>query len=106
MPARAEVPNNSAAQHGGISGVPGKRRDPAVERRSAPQAPVWGGSPPGSIYDYIRVASFSLGPDGRINQWSERAAEFFGTSAEDAIGKDPLTDFVPSELSGRGHGVL
>ena len=27
---------------------------------------VWQSSPPGSIYDYIRVASFSLGSDGRI----------------------------------------
>ncbi|MFG2193058.1 SpoIIE family protein phosphatase [Streptomyces sp. NPDC048639] len=65
-------------------------------------APVWQSSPPGSIYDYIRVASFALGPDGRIDQWSERAAELLGISAPEAIGKDPVEAFVPPEL--RDHG--
>ncbi|MEU6081506.1 SpoIIE family protein phosphatase [Streptomyces sp. NPDC047108] len=65
-------------------------------------APVWQSSPPGSIYDYIRVASFSLGPDGRIDQWSERAAELLRIPASEAIGKDPVEAFVPAEL--RDHG--
>ncbi|MEU0807082.1 SpoIIE family protein phosphatase [Streptomyces sp. NPDC005970] len=59
---------------------------------------VWQSSPPGSIYDYIRVASFSLGPDGRIAQWSRRATELLGLTAEQAIGKDPVEAFVPPEL--------
>ncbi|RLU99435.1 PAS sensor protein [Streptomyces griseocarneus] len=56
---------------------------------------MWQDSPPGSLYDYIRVASFSLGPDGRIQQWSERAAELFGIAAGHAVGKDPQEIFTP-----------
>ncbi|MEV6316046.1 SpoIIE family protein phosphatase [Streptomyces sp. NPDC051776] len=66
-------------------------------------APVWQSSPPGSIYDYIRVASFSLGADGRIDQWSERAAELLRIPASEAIGKDPIEAFVPPELSDQGQ---
>ncbi|MFI1469538.1 SpoIIE family protein phosphatase [Streptomyces wuyuanensis] len=64
---------------------------------------VWQSSPPGSIYDYIKVASFSIGPDGLVDQWSRRAAEQFGISAEDVRGKDPVDVFIPSELRPRGH---
>jgi PAS domain S-box-containing protein len=66
-------------------------------------AHVWQSSPPGSIYDYIRVASFSLGPDGLIEQWSERAEEFFGVPAHEAVGKDPITAFAPEDVWDRGH---
>jgi hypothetical protein len=34
---------------------------------------MWQSSPPGSIYDYIKVASFSIGADGLVDQWSLRA---------------------------------
>lgn len=64
---------------------------------------VWQSSPPGSIYDYIRVASFSLGSDGRIAQWSERATELLGLTADQAVGKDPVDAFVPAELRETGH---
>ncbi|MEV0961788.1 SpoIIE family protein phosphatase [Streptomyces sp. NPDC049910] len=64
---------------------------------------VWQSSPPGSIYDYIKVASFSIGPDGLVDQWSRRAAEQFGIAAEDVRGKDPVDVFIPSELRPRGH---
>ncbi|MEU7022712.1 SpoIIE family protein phosphatase [Streptomyces sp. NPDC046203] len=64
---------------------------------------VWQSSPPGSIYDYIRVASFSIGPDGLVDQWSRRAAELFGVSAEEARGKDPVEVFMPAHLRERGH---
>ncbi|KUJ66438.1 PAS sensor protein [Streptomyces albus subsp. albus] len=64
---------------------------------------MWQSSPPGSIYDYIRVASFSLGPDGRIAQWSERAAELVGLTARQAIGRDPVEAFVPPEWRESGH---
>ncbi|SDL92987.1 SpoIIE family protein phosphatase [Streptomyces wuyuanensis] len=64
---------------------------------------VWQSSPPGSIYDYIKVASFSIGPDGLVDQWSRRAAEQFGICAEDVRGKDPVDVFIPSELRPRGH---
>ncbi|GGU37141.1 SpoIIE family protein phosphatase [Streptomyces lavendofoliae] len=64
---------------------------------------VWQSSPPGSIYDYIRVASFSIGPDGLVDQWSLRAADLFGISAEEVRGKDPVEAFMPAELRPRGH---
>ncbi|MGW0121379.1 SpoIIE family protein phosphatase [Streptomyces sp. NPDC003327] len=64
---------------------------------------VWQSSPPGSIYDYIRVASFSIGPDGLVDQWSRRAAELFGVPAEEARGKDPVDVFMPVDLRERGH---
>ncbi|MEJ8650379.1 SpoIIE family protein phosphatase [Streptomyces sp. MS1.AVA.3] len=60
--------------------------------------PIWQSSRPGSIYDYIRVASFSLGPDGRIDQWSERAEHMLGIPARYALGKDPVEAFVPREF--------
>ncbi|PGH48426.1 SpoIIE family protein phosphatase [Streptomyces sp. Ru87] len=67
---------------------------------------MWQANPPGSIYDYIQVASFSLGPDGRIDQWSRRAAEQLGIPARDAVGKDPVTAFVPSHLRAVGHRTV
>jgi len=63
----------------------------------------WGHGEPGSIYDYIRVAAFAIGPDGRISQWSDRAAEFFDVTAEEAVGCDPVTTFAPRELWRRGR---
>ncbi|MET9295223.1 SpoIIE family protein phosphatase [Streptomyces sp. NPDC003077] len=64
---------------------------------------MWQSSPPGSIYDYIRVASFSLGPDGRIDRWSRRAEEMLGIPADAAVGKDPVEAFVPRELRDTAH---
>ncbi|HEY9372427.1 SpoIIE family protein phosphatase [Streptomyces sp.] len=64
---------------------------------------VWQSSPPGSIYDYIRVASFSIGPDGLVDQWSRRAVDLFGVPVEEARGKDPVEAFMPPELRERGH---
>ncbi|WP_234017546.1 MULTISPECIES: SpoIIE family protein phosphatase [unclassified Streptomyces] len=80
-------------------GDPGGR--PHVRDLQGP--PVWQSSRPGSIYDYIRVASFSLGPDGRIEQWSERAEQMLGIPARYALGKDPVEAFVPRELRETGH---
>ncbi|MER8235891.1 SpoIIE family protein phosphatase [Streptomyces sp. NPDC094049] len=64
---------------------------------------VWHSSPPGSIYDYIRVASFSIGPDGLVEQWSRRAVDLFGVTAEEARGKDPVEVFMPADLRDRGR---
>ncbi|HEY8979173.1 MAG TPA: PAS domain-containing protein, partial [Streptomyces sp.] len=64
---------------------------------------VWQSSPPGSIYDYIRVASFSIGPDGLVDQWSLRAEQIFGIPAERAVGMDPIHAFVDPDLRERGH---
>nr|WP_079038245.1 SpoIIE family protein phosphatase [Streptomyces sp. NBRC 110028] len=68
-----------------------------------PMSDVWQSSSPGSIFDYMRVASFSLGTDGRIAQWSERAAELLGLTAAQAVGKDPVEAFVPAELRETGR---
>lgn len=64
---------------------------------------MWQSSPPGSIYDYIRVASFSIGPDGLIEQWSRRAAGLFGIAAHRAVGMDPVEAFMPAELRPDGR---
>lgn len=64
---------------------------------------VWQSSPPGSIYDYIKVASFSIGPDGLVDQWSRRAVDLFGITADEVRGKDPVEAFMPAELRPRGH---
>lgn len=89
-----------------MSDMPAGAVPPGDGTDAAAQTAVWQSSPPGSIYDYIRVASFSLGPDGRIEQWSERAAEFFGVSAEDALGRDPIAAFAPPHVQVRGHERL
>ncbi|MFD3315016.1 SpoIIE family protein phosphatase [Streptomyces sp. NPDC058694] len=79
------------AGHGGISGVP-------VEAQGeVPGEVVWQSSPPGSIYDYIKVASFSIGPDGLVDQWSLRAEQLFGISTERAVGMDPIEAFVAED---------
>jgi PAS domain S-box-containing protein len=90
----------------GVSVEPSGGEEPRNPAVTSSRQHVWQSSPAGSIYDYIRVASFSLGPDGRIEQWSERAEEFFGTPAAKAIGKDPITAFAPEELWDRGHELV
>ncbi|MEU5811068.1 SpoIIE family protein phosphatase [Streptomyces sp. NPDC047718] len=64
---------------------------------------LWHSSPPGSIYDYIKVASFSIGPDGLVDQWSLRAEELFGLTAAQVVGRDPVEAFMPPELREGGH---
>lgn len=86
-----------------MSDMPAGAGTPDGTEIAPDSAPMWQGSPPGSIYDYVRVASFSLGPDGRVEQWSERAAELLGVPAHEAIGRDPVEVFVPHELRERGH---
>ncbi|WP_404814193.1 SpoIIE family protein phosphatase [Kitasatospora fiedleri] len=81
------------------------------EQPGAPTTPAplplgWGQGGSGTIYDYIRVATFAIGADGRIAQWSDRAAEFFGVPAAEAVGADPITAFVPRELWQRGRARL
>ncbi|MFV0133835.1 SpoIIE family protein phosphatase [Streptomyces sp. HMX87] len=64
---------------------------------------MWQSSPPGSIYDYIKVASFSIGPDGLVDQWSVRAEQLFGIPAERAVGVDPIEVFIDPDLRERGQ---
>jgi PAS domain S-box-containing protein len=73
-----------------------------VAAATAPGDGLWQSSPPGSIYDYIKVASFSVGPGGLIEQWSLRAEHLFGIPAERALGMDPIEAFVAPEQRERG----
>jgi PAS domain S-box-containing protein len=63
---------------------------------------MWQSSPPGSIYDYIKVASFSIGPDGLVDQWSLRAEHLFGIRADRAVGMDPIEAFIDPRHRERG----
>ncbi|MER6156168.1 SpoIIE family protein phosphatase [Streptomyces sp. NPDC001868] len=65
--------------------------------------PMWQTSPPGSMYDYIKVASFSIGPDGLVDQWSLRAEQLFGISAERAVGMDPIEAFIDPDRREEGQ---
>ncbi|MFF7051944.1 SpoIIE family protein phosphatase [Streptomyces griseorubiginosus] len=64
---------------------------------------MWQSSPPGSIYDYIKVASFSIGPDGLVDQWSLRAEQLFGIPAGRAVGMDPIEAFIDPDLHEQGQ---
>ncbi|MGW3497029.1 SpoIIE family protein phosphatase [Streptomyces sp. NPDC001020] len=75
----------------------------AAEARDTTSDAMWQVSPPGSMYDYIKVASFSIGPDGLVDQWSLRAQQLFGIPAERAVGMDPIEAFIAPELRERGQ---
>ncbi|MFJ3717280.1 SpoIIE family protein phosphatase [Streptomyces sp. NPDC090057] len=77
--------------------------DQAARHAGGPGDAMWQSSPPGSIYDYIRVASFSIGPGGLVDQWSLRAEQLFGIPAERAVGIDPIEAFVDSDLRERSQ---
>ena len=64
---------------------------------------MWQTSAPGSIYDYIKVASFSIGADGLVDQWSLRAEQLFGISAERAVGMDPIEAFIDPDRREEGQ---
>ena len=84
------------------------RSDPSTVARDPCASTVtgdsmWQSSPPGSIYDYIKVASFSIGPDGLVDQWSLRAEQIFGIPAERAVGMDPIEAFIDPDLREQGQ---
>ncbi|WEH15517.1 SpoIIE family protein phosphatase [Streptomyces sp. VNUA24] len=64
---------------------------------------MWQTSAPGSIYDYIKVASFSIGPDGLVDQWSLRAEQLFDIPAERAVGMDPIEAFIDPDRREEGQ---
>lgn len=90
--ARARAVDGLASAVGGALAADGVRTGDAM----------WQSSPPGSIYDYIRVASFSIGPDGLVNQWSLRAEHLFGIPADRAVGMDPIEAFIDPRHRERG----
>ncbi|MEU0049651.1 SpoIIE family protein phosphatase [Streptomyces sp. NPDC006184] len=78
-------------------------RNQAAEAAAAPGDATWQSSPPGSIYDYIKVASFSISPGGLVEQWSLRAEQLFGIPAARAVGMDPIEAFIDPDLRDRGQ---
>ncbi|MFF4041506.1 SpoIIE family protein phosphatase [Streptomyces sp. NPDC001816] len=80
----------------------GGARSQAVQT-AVPGDAMWQSSPPGSIYDYIRVASFSISSGGVVEQWSLRAEQLFGIPAERAVGMDPIEAFIDPDLRERGQ---
>ena len=71
-----------------------------------PEQAGWARNEPGSIYDHLRAAAFAIGADGRISQWSDRAAEFFGVSVSEAVDADPVTTLMPRGLWREGRARL
>ncbi|GLW44706.1 hypothetical protein Stsp02_03680 [Streptomyces sp. NBRC 14336] len=92
--ARTGAPAGAAADGVHTARVPGD---------VPPADGMWQSSPPGSMYDYIRVASFSIGPDGLVDQWSLRAEQLFGIPAERAVGMDPIAAFIDPDRRELGH---
>ncbi|WP_399888300.1 SpoIIE family protein phosphatase [Streptomyces sp. BBFR51] len=90
-----------------MSEIPARATESTESEGPSEDAPlgdaVWQSSPPGSIYDYIKVASFSIGPDGLVDQWSLRAEQLLGIPAEHAVGTDPIDAFVDPDLRERGQ---
>ncbi|WP_443333549.1 SpoIIE family protein phosphatase [Streptomyces sp. CB00455] len=85
-----------------MSEIPAQAHQTGVPREAWHDS-LWHSSLPGSIYDYIKVASFSIGPDGLIDQWSLRAEDLFGLTAAQAVGRDPVDAFMPAELRADAH---
>ncbi|MCD9873708.1 SpoIIE family protein phosphatase [Streptomyces guryensis] len=101
--ARAEAAGDAAADvTSGTAGGTGLSSFDGTDGTPLGDA-MWQSSPPGSIYDYIKVASFSIGPDGLVDQWSLRAEQLFGIPAEHAVGMDPIEAFIDSDLREQGQ---
>ncbi|MFJ6741041.1 SpoIIE family protein phosphatase [Streptomyces sp. NPDC091279] len=107
IPAKAtesEDPSGGARSYiAGAAAPQAQRARAGVGEPPRPGDALWQSSPPGSIYDYIKVASFSIGPDGLVDQWSLRAEQLFGISAEHAVGMDPIEAFVDPDLREQGQ---
>ncbi|GAA4783606.1 SpoIIE family protein phosphatase [Streptomyces ziwulingensis] len=103
----SEIPARATESEHASDGARARGASGDVVRPGAGEVPpgdsLWLSSPPGSIYDYIKVASFSIGPDGLVNQWSLRAEQLFGISADRAVGTDPIDVFIDPDLRERGQ---
>ncbi|MEU9447776.1 SpoIIE family protein phosphatase [Streptomyces sp. NPDC048277] len=95
----SEIPAEATESEDPSDGV----RAGTAEAAAAPGDAMWQSSPPGSIYDYIKVASFSIGAGGLVDQWSLRAEQIFGIPAERAVGMDPIEAFIDPDLRERGQ---
>ncbi|MEU5366912.1 SpoIIE family protein phosphatase [Streptomyces sp. NPDC005925] len=90
----SEIPAKATESEDPAGGATGRAADGLVSGDARTGDALWHSSPPGSMYDYINVASFSIGPDGLIDQWSLRAEQVFGVPAARAVGLDPVEAFV------------
>nr|WP_202529282.1 SpoIIE family protein phosphatase [Streptomyces sp. SID486] len=95
----SEIPAKATESEDPSDGARSQAAEAAAESGDA----MWQSSPPGSIYDYIKVASFSIGPGGLVDQWSLRAEQIFGIPAARAVGMDPIEAFVDPDLRDRGQ---
>ncbi|MER6330179.1 SpoIIE family protein phosphatase [Streptomyces sp. NPDC001034] len=95
----SEIPAKAAESEDPSDGA----RDQTAAGAAAPGDALWQSSPPGSMYDYIKVASFSIGPDGLVDQWSLRAEQLFGIPATRAAGMDPIEAFIDPDLREQGQ---
>lgn len=99
----SEIPAKATESEDPSGGARNQAAEAAGHGSAVPGDAMWQSSPPGSIYDYIRVASFSIGPGGLVDQWSLRAEQLFGIPAERAVGMDPIEAFIDPDLRERGQ---
>lgn len=99
----AKATESEDPSDGARAGATGDAVAEAASGDVPPADAMWQSSPPGSIYDYIKVASFSIGTHGLVDQWSLRAEQLFGISAEHAVGMDPIEAFIDPDLREQGQ---
>ncbi|MDF3298087.1 SpoIIE family protein phosphatase [Streptomyces tropicalis] len=99
----SEIPAKATESEDPSDGARARAAGSTAAGEVPPSDAMWQSSPPGSMYDYIKVASFSIGPDGLVDQWSLRAEHLFGIPASRAVGMDPIEAFVDPSLRERGQ---
>ncbi|MET4662389.1 PAS domain S-box-containing protein [Streptomyces sp. PvP037] len=99
----SEIPAKATGSEDSSGGARREAVDGLVSGDASSADAMWQSSPPGSLYDYVKVASFSIGPDGLVDQWSLRAEQIFGIPAGRALGMDPIEAFVDPDRRERGQ---
>ncbi|EFE67332.1 magnesium or manganese-dependent protein phosphatase [Streptomyces viridosporus ATCC 14672] len=99
----SEIPAKATESEDSSGGPRTEAADGLLSGDAPSAGAMWQSSPPGSMYDYIKVASFSIGPDGLIDQWSLRAEQLFGIPAARAVGMDPIAAFVDPDRREQGQ---
>ncbi|MFH8452342.1 SpoIIE family protein phosphatase [Streptomyces fungicidicus] len=99
----SEIPAKATGSEDSSGGARREAVDGLVSGDASSADAMWQSSPPGSLYDYVKVASFSIGPDGLVDQWSLRAEQIFGIPADRALGMDPIQAFVDPDRRERGQ---
>ncbi|MFF0363864.1 SpoIIE family protein phosphatase [Streptomyces fungicidicus] len=99
----SEIPAKATGSEDSSGGARREAVDGLVSGDASSADAMWQSSPPGSLYDYVKVASFSIGPDGLVDQWSLRAEQIFGIPADRALGMDPIEAFVDPDRRERGQ---